>query len=471
MKTNHGKCSEVRIAYIGGGSHGWAWTFLKDLAREEELSGVIDLYDIDQPMAEQNAVIGTRLFERQEVKGDWKFEVSSSLKELLEKHPEFVIISILPGTFDHMESDVHLPEKYGIYQSVGDTAGPGGLVRALRTIPMFVEIAEAIKAYCPETLVINYTNPMSLCVKTLYHVFPQIKAFGCCHEVFGTQKILRNLYEMATGETGVGREEVIVNVQGINHFTWFDRASCRGVDLFPVYRRFIDEHFEDGYHDPDRNWMNGTFNCAHRVKMDLFNKYGNIAAAGDRHLAEFMPGDMYLKDPEQVRAWKFALTTVAWRKERQAEKNAQAVRLASGQEEIELEATGEEGILLIKALCGLRRMVSNVNIPNTNGQIPNLPRTAVVETNAVFYQGTIQPIFAGGMKPTIRDLVMPHVVNHERILEAALKPNFGLALDAFMDDPLVKGRISREDGVVLLREMIKNTLDILPEEWKKEVSK
>lgn len=471
MKTNHGKCSEVRIAYIGGGSHGWAWTFLKDLAGEEELSGVVDLYDIDQPMAEQNAVIGTRLFERQEVKGDWKFEVSGSLRELLEKHPEFVIISILPGTFDHMESDVHLPEKYGIYQSVGDTAGPGGLVRALRTIPMFAEIAEAIKAYCPETLVINYTNPMSLCVKTLYHVFPQIKAFGCCHEVFGTQKILRNLYEMATGETGVGREEVIVNVQGINHFTWFDRASCRGVDLFPVYRRFIDEHFADGYHDPDRNWMNGTFNCAHRVKMDLFNKYGNIAAAGDRHLAEFMPGDMYLKDPEQVRAWKFALTTVAWRKERQAEKNAQAIRLASGQEEIELEATGEEGILLIKALCGLRHMVSNVNIPNTNGQIPNLPRTAVVETNAVFYQGTIQPIFAGGMKPTIRDLVMPHVVNHERILEAALKPNFGLALDAFMDDPLVKGRISREDGAVLLREMIKNTLDILPEEWKKEVSK
>ena len=147
------------------------------------------------------------------------------MKELLEKKPEFVIISILPGTFDHMASDVHLPEKYGIYQSVGDTAGPGGLVRALRTIPMFVEIAEAIKEYCPETLVINYTNPMTLCVKTLYRVFPQIKAFGCCHEVFGTQKILRNMYQLATGENDVERDEVIVNVQGINHFTWFDRAS------------------------------------------------------------------------------------------------------------------------------------------------------------------------------------------------------------------------------------------------------
>lgn len=170
-----------------------------------------------------------------------------------------------------------------------------------------------------------------------------------------------------------------------------------------------------------------------------------------------------------MREWKFALTTVDWRKERQEEKNAQARRLAAGEEELSLEATGEEGILLIKALCGLRRMVSNVNIPNTSRQIPNLPSTAVVETNAVFSKGSIQPVFAGEMKPVIRDLVMPHVINHERILEAAIKPNFGLALEAFMADPLVKGRISREDGEKLLKEMIRNTLDILPEEWKAQM--
>lgn len=178
--------------------------------------------------------------------------------------------------------------------------------------------------------------------------------------------------------------------------------------------------------------------------MDLFNKYGNIAAAGDRHLAEFLPGDVYLRDPEQVHQWKFALTPVSWRKERQAEKIEEAKRLASGEEELKLEATGEEGILLMKALCGLNRMVSNVNIPNTAGQIPNLPRTAVVETNAVFYKGTIQPIFAGEMKPVIRDLVMPHVENHERILEAAMKPNFGLAYEAFMNDPLVWADFQRK---------------------------
>lgn len=465
MKVKNGKCSEVRIAYIGGGSHGWAWTFFNDLAKEKELSGVVTLYDIDQNAAKLNRQIGERMMEQPEAEGKWGFEVRTSLKELLLEKPDFIVISILPGTFDEMESDVHCPEKFGIYQSVGDTTGPGGLVRALRTIPVFAEIGEAIREYSPESIVLNYTNPMTLCIKTLYHVFSGIKAFGCCHEVFGTQKILKNLYELATGDRGADRSEVIVNVQGINHFTWFDRASCRGVDLFPVYRDFISQNFEEGYHDPDRNWMNGSFNCAHRVKMDLFIKYGAIAAAGDRHLAEFLPGDCYLKDPEMVHNWKFALTTVAWRKERQAEKNAQAVRLGNGEENLKLEPTGEEGLQMIKALCGLGRMVSNVNLPNTAGQISNLPLSAVTETNAVFYQGTIQPVMSGELSPKIHRLIMPHVENHERVLKAALECDFELAHEALMKDPLVNGKISEADGKSLLKEMLKNTRKYLPAGW------
>ena len=458
---------DLRIAYIGGGSRGWAWTFMRDLALEPALGGTIVLYDINKEAAKANEVIGNGITKRPEAVGKWKYVVADTLAEAL-TGSAFVVISILPGTFDEMESDVHEPEKYGIYQSVGDTAGPGGMVRALRTIPMFVEIAEAIRDYAPKAWVINYTNPMSLCVKTLYHVFPEIKAFGCCHEVFGTQKLLAQIAERELGLTNIAREDIVVNVLGLNHFTWFDRASYKGIDLFPVYRHFIETYFEEGFEEKDNNWMNSTFACAHRVKFDLFQKYGWIAAAGDRHLAEFMP-PIYLKDPQTVASWKFGLTTVTWRKEDLKKRLEKSKRLVSGEEQVELNPSGEEGILLIKALCGLTRVISNVNIPNTAGQIPNLPRTAVVETNAVFYKGTIQPIFAGEMKPVIRDLVMPHVENHERILEAAMKPNFGLAYEAFMNDPLVHGRISREDGEKLLKEMIQNTLDVLPEGWKKEI--
>lgn len=466
MKYASKKATDVKIAYIGGGSRGWAWTFMTDLAQDDEISGEIRLYDIDPAAAEANKIIGNQLMSREDAKGNWTFEVYPSLKEVL-TGCDFVVISILPGTFDEMESDVHLPERVNCWQSVGDTAGPGGIIRALRTIPMYVEIAQAIRDYAPKAWVINYTNPMSLCVKTLYYVYPQIKAFGCCHEVFGTQKMLKGIYEQQTGDTVEDWHDILVNVVGINHFTWFTEASYKGVDLFPVYRDFIDKHFEEGFDNKDNSWMNSSFACAHRVKMDLFNRYGWIAAAGDRHLAEFMPGDAYLKDPDTVRSWKYGLTTVQWRKDDLAKRLQRSQDLIDGKDAIKLEATGEEGILLIKALCGLSRFVSNVNIPNTALQIPNLPADAVVETNAIFERDNIHPIAAGAIKRDVYDLVIPHVENHERTLKAALTCDRELVVEAFLQDPNYKAKctdvqITRE----LVNDMIANTISYLPEDWK-----
>ncbi len=466
MKCLNNRADHVTIAYIGGGSRGWAWTFMTDLALEPAMSGVIRLYDIDREAAKANEVIGNRLSERPEAAGKWKYETADSLKEAL-SGADFVVISILPGTFDEMAVDVHMPERLGIYQSVGDTAGPGGMIRALRTIPMFVEIAEAVKEYAPKAWVINYTNPMSLCVKTLYHVFPEIRAFGCCHEVFGTQKVLKGILEDTAGISGIDRKDIHVNVLGINHFTWFDYASYQGMDLFPVYRDYIQNHFEEGYEERGTNWANASFACAHRVKFDLFNRYGLIAAAGDRHLAEFMPGNEYLNDPETVASWKFGLTTVDWRKADLQNRLAKSHRLLAGEEEVELKPTGEEGILLIKALCGLGRVVSNVNVPNTALQIPNLPAEAVVETNALFERDAIRPVMAGSLPEEVRQLILPHVRNHERILKAALTCDRELVVQAFLDDPLVKGKgCSERDVRLLIDDMIEGTKRYLPEGWK-----
>lgn len=468
IRYEKNKVSDVNIAYIGGGSRGWAWTFMTDIAMDDQMSGTIRLYDIDEEAAKNNEKIGNALSDRTDAIGKWNYTVSNTLSDAL-KGADFVIISILPGTFDEMASDVHLPERLGIYQSVGDTAGPGGFIRALRTIPMFVTIAEAIQTYAPEAWVINYTNPMSLCVKTLYHVFPQIKAFGCCHEVFSTQKLLKDICEKTYEISDIERSDIHVNVLGINHFTWFDKASYKGIDLFPVYKNYIDNHYEEGFNDPDKNWANSSFNCAHRVKFDLFKRYGLIAAAGDRHLAEFMPGDEYLKNPETVASWKFGLTTADWRKEDLQKRLEKSHRLVSGEESVTLKASGEEGIKLIKALCGLERVVSNVNIPNTNLQITNLPASAVVETNAVFDRDSIRPIVAGELPTDIHALILPHVMNHERVLNAAIDINKDLVIEAFMNDPLVKGRCSEQEVTTLVTEMIQNTLTYLPKEWENQL--
>lgn len=467
MICKNARVTDVNIAYIGGGSRGWAWTFMTDLALEDKLNGTIRLYDIDKKAAANNAAIGNHVSAQKEAIGDWKYVVSDSLEDAL-TGADFVVISIMPGTFEEMAVDVHMPERLGIWQSVGDTAGPGGIMRALRTLPMFVEIAEAIKAYSPNAWVINYTNPMSLCVKTLYHVYPDIKAFGCCHEVFGTQEFLCGVLK-AEGlvEDKADRHDIHTNVLGINHFTWFDKASYKGIDIFPVFKEYVSKNFEKGYDSGiTENWLNKHFICKHRVKMDLFNKYGLIAAAGDRHLAEFMPGDTYLNSPETVKDWDFDLTPVSWRQEDLVKKLEKAGRLAAFEEEIVLKPTGEEGILLMKALCGLERVVSNVNIPNTYLQIGNLPKEAVVETNAVFEKDCIRPVYAGNIPDNVRKLIMPHVTNHELTLEAALACNRELVYRAFENDPLVKARnCSKEEIKALIEDMLEGTRKYLPDGW------
>ena len=465
MQYEQDRVTGLKVAYIGGGSRGWAWGFMTDIALDHEIEGEVRLYDIDRDAAEKNKIIGDRISACPEAVSHWRYTVADSLQTAL-TGADFVVISILPATFDEMESDVHAPEAVGVYQSVGDTVGAGGFMRAMRTIPMFVEIAEAIKAYAPGAWVINYTNPMSLCVGTLYRVFPEIKAFGCCHEVFGTQKLLSAMLEDMEGVKDVPRQEINVNVQGVNHFTWFSSASWQGQDLFPLYREFCDKYYETGFlKGKDDNWMNNFFDCSHRVKFDLFRKYGNIAAAGDRHLAEFMP-PWYLKNPETARSWGFTLTPVSWRKQDLKNRLARRERLLNGTEKPDFKGSGEEGHLMLKALLGLGDMVTNVNIPN-RGQIPNLPEGAIVETNALFRRDAISPVYAGPMDGSIQALTMRHVLNQRNTMQAAMTCDRQLALTTFMNDPQLGG-VDYADGEKLFDRMIRAQLSWLPEGWKKQ---
>ncbi len=462
MKDNgNPRARELNVAYIGGGSRGWAWGFMMDLAMDGDMCGTVRLYDIDRPAAERNRIIGTKISGHPDAVSRWEYTVCDSLQEAL-TGADFVVISILPGTFEEMRSDVHLPERLGIWQPVGDTVGAGGFMRAMRTIPMYVTIAEAIRDYAPEAWVINYTNPMSLCVRTLYEVFPQVKAFGCCHEVFGTQRLLCAMLEREQGIPGVKRQDLYTTVTGINHFTWLTTASYKGLDLMPMYAEMADQYYEEGFEEQDRNWMNSHFNCAHRVKFDLFRRFGAIAAAGDRHLAEFT-APWYTATPETVASWKFSLTTVDWRIRDLHERLERSDRLISGEEPLVLKPSGEEGHLLLKAVLGLGDLVSNVNVPN-RGQIPNLPLGAVVETNALFGRDRIEPLYAGPMPSNILPLVARHIYNQENTLKTALRCDRKLGFTTFMNDPQMAG-VSFSDGQKLFDDMLENQRDYLPAAW------
>ena len=453
MEYKKNKVSGLKLAYIGGGSRGWAWKLMNDLKKATDISGTVYLYDIDYPAAKNNEQIGNTIDGKL-----WNYVAVETIGEAL-MGADFVIISILPGTFDQMAVDVHAPEKYGIWQPVGDTAGPGGFIRGLRTVPMLRYIADRIRAFCPEATVINYTNPMAVCIGALYREFPQIRAYGCCHEVFGTQKLLANALADMTG-IRTHRREIKVNVVGVNHFTWFTDAHYRDMDLFPMYREFTEKYLHTGFNPNSLGeWMDNVFRNDARVRMDLFRRFGFIAAAGDRHLAEFMDQQDYLSSPSHANSWAFAMTTVDWRKQDLEKRLARSQRLLTGQEVYVLQDTGEEGVDQLRALCGLGDMITNVNIPN-QGQIPNLPLGTVVETNATFRCDGFRPVLAGPIPESIYPLVSRAAAENEAVLDAAFSQELECAWEGFRKLNMLKGLPDAQKRA-LFEEMTAGTAEYL----------
>jgi len=324
----------------------------------------------------------------------------------------------------------------------------------MRTVPMFEVIAEAIRKHCPSSWVINYTNPMAICTNTLYQVFPGIKAFGCCHEVFGTQELLmKMLKEEHNVKDDVRIDDIRINVLGVNHFTWINRANWRSVDLMELMVPFADKYAVTGFKSD--GW--------YKLRLDLFRRYHALAAAGDRHLAEFMP-PWYLKDPETVASWGFGLTKVSDRKRSQKEQADKGVNYLSGEEKFVIKKSSEVGTDLIKALLGLSEKVTNVNLPNS-GQMDDIERGVIVETNALFSRDSVRPLYAGKLPDLAHMLVSKQTQNQAMLIRACLDRNMELAYNVFLNDNLV--RIDIADAAALFREMVLNTKEYL-KDWDVE---
>lgn len=447
--------STIKIAYIGGGSKQWARTFMSDLAVSENLSGEIALYDIDMEAAERNARIGGYINKDPRMKSKFDYKLYERLEDALE-NADFVVISILPGTFKEMRSDVHAPEKYGVYQSVGDTVGPGGILRAMRTIPLYEEFAAKIRDICPEAWVINFTNPMSICIKTLYDIFPQIKAFGCCHEVFHTQTFLTCVLKEIKG-IEVNRKQIYTDASGINHFTWITEAKYGNIDLLALLPEFMEKFYEEGYYEgADRfAFKYDTFAYGNNVKLDMYRKYGALAAAGDRHLAEFMPSQWYLKDPETVKEWKFGLTTVDFREEQRAQLIEESIEMSEGRKEFPVEKSSEEAVALMKAIMGFQSVISNVNMPN-RGQMSQLPIGSIVETNCIFTNDQVKPVVSKPLPTAVANLVYRNCGNIDTTYEGIKERNLKKIYLAFVNQPLCN-TLTMEQSKELFKEMCYNT--------------
>jgi alpha-galactosidase/6-phospho-beta-glucosidase family protein len=426
------KPTEIKVAYIGGGSRFWARDLLGDLAQSQRLTGRVELYDIDRPAAEKNAAIGAAIFDRPEARTRFSVHAVKRLSDAL-RGADYVVLSIEPGPTEMRYADLEIPAQHGILQPVGDTTGPGGIARTLRAVPLYIEFARQIAEHCPQAWVINYTNPMTLCTAALHAAAPGIKAFGCCHEVYQTQHRLADLVARWFGVQRPPREQIKVELSGINHFTWVTAASWQGRDLLPRLRAFVAEprFFKSHARAARANkFAERWFESSGQVAFDLLRRFGALGAAGDRHLVEFV--SWYAVNEAQLHRWGVILTPYAWRRRRMYEVDRDVAYYAQTQ----LRPSGEEGVKLIEALAGNARLKTNMNLPN-RGQAPDLLPGHIVETNAEFRRDSVEPLVTRPLPAGAAALVRRVIDVQQLTLRAALERDPDLAFQALLLDPLV----------------------------------
>ena len=422
----------LKIAYIGGGSRDWARKLMFDLALCPDLSGQIALYDIDLESARLNERFGNWLQNQNGVVSRWQYKNEEKIEEAL-KDADFVIISIQPGSLEMMAQEIAIAERYGLFFPVGDTSGAPGLIRGIRAVTAYKLFAEKISSICPAAWVINYSNPMSICTRTLTRVAPGIKVIGCCHEVFAVKRLLASLVNQYWKVETPAIANIKANIIGINHFTWFTEATWNGRDIFELIKYHIAQPGTIRQYSKEEveSW-NDWFKSVHQIKYKLFERFGIFPAAGDRHLVEFLPG--FICSPEELFSQGIIRTPVSFRINRWKSAPQKTLDIMSGKTPLQIQSSGEEGVKQIRALLGLGDLITNVNFKN-QGQISNLPLDVVVETNACIQKDEVRPIAAGSIPLALEPLISRHSINQELIIESALTGKKDPAFQAVYLDP------------------------------------
>lgn len=443
---------DISIAYIGGGSRQWAPNLIQDLA-QSDLDGEVRLYDIDHESAVQNAHFGNWVQEQDGAVAEWDYEATECLETAL-VDSDVVITSTQYDPAETFVHDLDIPKQYGIYGAVAATIGPGGIFRAMRTIPRYREFAASIREHCPDAQVFNYTNPVHFVTRAFYDEYPEINAIGLCHEVLGTRHRLAR-YAREELDMNASRKDVVVNVKGINHFTWIDEARCKGVDLWPVLENIA----ESGHGHQEFTWADldeeSVFVDNWQVTWELFRRFGVLPAAGDRHLIEY--ATWFMQDGQEgLNRWGVKRTGSDYRAKHwvptESDQTTDVKAWLEGEKEFELTESNETFVDILEALVGEGPYVTNVNLPNI-GQVAGLQDDAVVETNAVIRAGEIRPISAGGFPRPVQSLIRNHIDTIETIIDASQEGDIDAAFEGFLIDQQIR-TLQTEDARELFAELV-----------------
>jgi alpha-galactosidase len=445
----------VQITIIGGGSYQWTPELLADLLGTPSLRGAhVVLEDVDPAPLEPMAALARRLDEA--LGAGTSVATTTDQRRALEG-ADFVIVTISTGGFESMAVDLEVPARYGIRQSVGDTVGPGGVNRSLRNVPVLVGVAEDMAELCPDAWLLNITNPMTCLTRAVCRQ-TAVRSVGLCHEVGNWALDLA----IALGRPA---DAVRATVAGVNHFPVVTALEVEGEDGFAILTEMTAEAGGLDALAPHPGRVEAEafsrldFCRRHLLALTLLERWGAFPAAGDRHLAEFVPWVLTESSAWGAR-YNIELTAMETRRAHQAGYVADVDAWLAGTKELQTWPSGELPALVIDSLVTGTPRELPVNIPNA-GQVPDVPADAVVESMCVVDGDGVRGRDVAPLPAPFAELVRRHAAVTELTLDAAVEGDRSTAGAAFLLDPLA-GRGDLGSTEAMVDELLAGTAAWLP---------
>lgn len=447
---------EIRITMLGAGSN-FTPTLMRDiLCIPGAEGGEIRLCDIDESRLTPMRTIISNLAEASGKKR-WKISASRDRRELL-PGSDYVINSIEVSGLECVRHDNDIPLKYGIDQCIGDTLGPGGLFKGLRTIPVYLDILRDVEKMCPQALVLNYTNPMGMMCAAAARAVPKVRTVGLCHSVQGTSHLLAK-------RAGVPYEEMEWECAGINHVAWFTKLEHKGKDLYPILMEKARQDIAGQPSDPN--------DAKDLVRKDMMLHFGAFITESSGHLSEYLPYYRKRKDlfPKYIRdgydggSSFYANEWPTWRKSADETR----LKMMRGEEPLpKFERSWEYASWIIEAAETNKPYPIYGNVMNTcprTGKGPlieNLPHDGCVEVRCNIDKRGVNPVAFGKMPKQMAAICDMDMRMIDLAADTAVEKSVEKAIHSLMLDPLTAACCAPAEIKAMALELFEAEREFLP---------
>ena len=426
-----------RITLIGAGSVEFTRILLADLSAFPELTeATILLHDINPERlatAEQIAIAANAT-------AGAHFAVEAHLdRRAALDGADFVINEIQVGGFDATLRDFEIPKRYGLRQTIADTLGVGGVFRALRTIPVVLDIADDMDQLCPEAILLNYTNPMAMLCWAVWASGRDTRIVGLCHSV-------QNTHEQLAAIVGVPEPEIDYLTAGVNHQAWVLRFArdADGENLYPL----LDEAIA---RDPE--------GLARRVRVELYRQFGHFPTESSEHSAEYLP--WFMSHDDQLERYRIPVDEYIRRSQDNLREYEEIKRALAAGEQLPLLHEGELAPRYVHAMVTGAERVEYGNVRN-DGLIGNLPDGCCVEVPCRIDAEGVHPIAVGALPPQCAALNRTMVNVADLTVSAVLEGRRDHVYQAVLLDPNAGATLTIAQVHDMVDELIEAHGDLMP---------